>query len=32
MAEQLDVTLVERQRWATEFCVRLGQGGSVEPH
>jgi hypothetical protein len=28
MAEQLDISLVERQRCATEFCVRLGKSGS----
>jgi hypothetical protein len=28
MAEQLDISLVERQRCAFEFCVRLGKSGS----
>jgi hypothetical protein len=28
MTEQLDTSLVERQRCATEFCVRLGNSGS----
>jgi hypothetical protein len=32
MAEQLDISLVERRRCATEFCVRLGKSESVEPH
>jgi hypothetical protein len=32
MAEQLDISLVGRQRCAIEFCVRLGKSGSVEPH
>jgi hypothetical protein len=32
MVEKLDILLVERQRGAIEFCVRLGKGGSVEPH
>jgi hypothetical protein len=28
MAERLDISLVERQRCAIEFCVRLGKSGS----
>jgi hypothetical protein len=28
MAEQLDISLVERQRYAIKFCVRLGKSGS----
>jgi hypothetical protein len=28
MAEQLRISLVERQRCATEFCVRLEKSGS----
>jgi histone-lysine N-methyltransferase SETMAR len=28
MVEQLDISLVERQRCAIEFCVRLGKSGS----
>jgi hypothetical protein len=28
MAEQLDTSLVERQRCAVEFCVWLGKSGS----
>jgi hypothetical protein len=28
MAEQLNLSLVERQRCATEFCVRLGKSES----
>jgi hypothetical protein len=32
MAEQSDISLVEHQRRAIEFCVRLGESGSVEPH
>jgi hypothetical protein len=28
MAEELDISLVERQRCTIEFCVRLGKSGS----
>jgi hypothetical protein len=28
MAEQLDISLVERQQCAIEFCVRLGKSGT----
>jgi hypothetical protein len=28
MVEQLDISLVERQRCMTEFCVQLGKNGS----
>jgi hypothetical protein len=31
MAEKL-ISLVERERCATEFCVRLGKSGSETPH
>jgi hypothetical protein len=32
MAEQPDISLVERQSCAIEFCVRLGKNGSMELH
>jgi hypothetical protein len=31
MGEQLDISLVERQRCASEFYVRLGKSGSETP-
>jgi len=34
MAEQLclGISLVECQRYMTEFCVQLGKSASMEPH